>query len=99
MGVVIGTVNPFPHPKADKEQAKKILEEGAEVFGALQRWKSAYDQFGENHIVNSQKQMLLGECADVIQATGNMIAGLGIEDFTPYMMQCEKKNRDRGRYD
>ena len=39
------------------------------------------------------------ECADVIQATLNIVAELGVEDFRPYLKACEERNRKRGRYD
>ena len=42
-------------------------------------------------------QGLVDKCADVIQATLNIVAALGIEDFRPYMDACEKRNRERGR--
>ena len=36
MTVLIGSVETFPGARSDKEQALKVLEEAAEVFGAWQ---------------------------------------------------------------
>lgn len=35
--------------------------------------------------------------ADVMQATLNLVAALGVEDFRPWMDACERRNRARGR--
>lgn len=32
-----------------------------------------------------------------MQATVNLVAALGVSDFTPYMRACEWRNRDRER--
>ena len=90
--VNIGEVATFPGVKADKAQALKVLEEAAEVFGSWQ----ALDT-GE---CSSFKRIdLLDECADVIQATCNLIAGMGVADFTPYVDMCRERNEERGRFD
>lgn len=90
MQVLIGEIHPFPNIKADKAQVMKVCEETMEVFSA---WKLVRD--GGDGWTNT----LLDECADLIQATGNLIAALGVEDFTPYMESCEFRNRERGRYE
>lgn len=79
------------------------LEESAEVFGAWQKCSLipliAFDPELWKIIpaVRFQRHKLLDECADVIQATCNLIASLGVEDFRPYMKECEQRNRERGR--
>jgi NTP pyrophosphatase (non-canonical NTP hydrolase) len=88
--VRIGDVATFPDAKPDKEQAKKVLEEAAEVFGAWQ----AYDNRPWS-IYRTER--LKSECADVVQAVANMLAAIGVEDFTEYMQACEARNRERGR--
>lgn len=90
MAITIGEVATFPHAKADKEQAKKILEESAEVFGAFQSWE-------ERPWSVYRTERLKSECADVIQAVANMLAALGVEDFTEDMGYCEARNHARGR--
>lgn len=80
--VNIGEVATFPGAKPDKAQALKVLEEAAEVFGAWQ----AFDDYE-----------LFYECADVIQATCNLVAAFGVADFAPYMEECRIRNEERGR--
>ena len=43
------------------------------------------------------RKRLLDECADVIQATLNLVAALGVEDMRPWMDECERRNRERRR--
>ena len=88
--VRVGSVRRFDHVEADKAQALKPLEEAAEVVEAWKDW-DAFAAHGE------AEQALLAECADVIQATLNLVAALGVEDFRPYMKECERRNRERGR--
>lgn len=80
--VNIGEVATFPAVKPDKAQALKVLEEAAEVFGAWQ----AFDDYE-----------LFYECADVVQATCNLVAAFGVSDFAPYMEECRTRNEERGR--
>ena len=60
-----------------------------EVFYAWDAW--ALNQTEE------KRERLLDSCADVIQATLNLVAALGVEDFRPWMKECERRNRERGR--
>ena len=90
--VNIGKVATFPGAKADKAQALKVLEEAAEVFGAWQ----VYD---DSDIYGLLTDVVLDECADVIQATCNLIAELGVTDFAPNMEECRERNEERGRFD
>lgn len=86
----IGSVRTFEDTRLDKAQALKPLEEAAEVFGAWQRLdetKSADDL-----------SKMLDECADVIQATANLMRAAGVEDATYLMLYCEGRNERRGRY-
>lgn len=94
MAVEIGTVQTFTGVKPDKAQALKVLEEAAEVFGAWQRW-DAMDQDEKDDGFNIIS--LMNECADVIQATCNLLAAYGVHDFTAYMEACRKRNVERGR--
>lgn len=90
--VNIGEVATFPDTRADKGQALKVLEEAAEVFGALQALNT-----GE---LSSRKRIdVLNECADVIQAVSNLVASLNVVDFAPYMDDCRERNEKRGRFD
>ena len=86
--VRVGSVRRFDHVTPDKAQALKPLEEAAEVLGALQSTHLPEDR---------RREQILAECADVIQATLNLVAALGVEDFRPWMKECERRNRERGR--
>lgn len=100
--VQMGSVRRFDSVEPDKEQALKVLEEAAEVVDA---WKD-FDEvrkdetrgYGEPHDWTFvARDDLLDECADVIQATLNLVSALGVEDFRPFMKECERRNRERGR--
>lgn len=89
MTVKIGEVTTFANPKADKAQVLKVLEESAEVFSAWEDYTSTYDE--------ELLPPLVDECADVIQATCNLLAALGVDDMRDAMRACEARNRERGR--
>lgn len=93
MSVHIGEVETFPDVEPDKAQVLKVLEEAAEVFGAWQAWKGATN--GQEWCDNANK--LLDECADVIQATCNLLEALCVSDMRPHMDACAERNRERGR--
>ena len=93
--VQIGSIRRFDHVEADKAQALKTLEEAAEVFGAWQMWDGLREL--SSPVGEWERGYMLAECADVIQATLNLVAALGVEDFRPYMKACERRNRERGR--
>mgnify|MGYP000000645655 CR=1 FL=1 len=94
MAVEIGTVQTFADVKPDKAQALKVLEEAAEIFGAWQLWDGLeQDEKGDGFNVIC----LMNECADVIQATCNLLAAYEITDFTWHMEMCRRRNVKRGR--
>ena len=100
MSVNIGMVNTFPNVKPDKAQVMKIAEETLEVFSAWEVWvrhPATYTDMSSFMREKYCRNRLLDECADVIQATSNLIAALGVEDFTPYMQACKERNLERGR--
>lgn len=90
MSIRIGEVATFPGARADKDQALKVLEEADEVFGAWQ-------QFDDGESPALSRWLVLAECADVIQATCNLLAGMGVTDFAPHMDMCRARNEERGR--
>ena len=89
--VKIGEVATLPGVLPSKEQALKVLEEAAEVFGAWQAFNA--DQDGNTSAIFS----VLEECADVIQAVSNLVAALNVVNFAPYMDDCRERNEERGR--
>ena len=92
MSVYVGEVETFRNVEPSKEQALKILEEAAEVFGAWQAWNTA-DKGGEC----SSLAALVEECADVVQAVCNLVDALGEGCFNDAMEECAERNRARGR--
>lgn len=70
------TVEPFRPPlvKNTKEQALKVVEEAAEVFGA---WQNVYEN--NNEWDPWDYEIVLYECADVIQAAVNLACAV-VED-------------------
>ena len=100
--VKVGSVAVFPDAKADKDQARKILEEAAEAFGAWQRYASDVETgegmgFPRHARVTGSFDDLADELADVVTACMNMACAIGIVDFTARMEECAKRNRARGR--
>lgn len=94
MAVEIGTVQTFPGVKPDKAQALKVLEEAAEVFGEWQMLDCLDPDEWEDGV---ETTCLMNECADVIQATCNLLAAYGVDDFTDCMEACRMRNVERGR--
>ena len=103
LSVTIPPVRTFAHVEADKAQALKPLEEAAEVFAAWQEW----DRYHSAHAVfdgpkaecaKAMKACIVDECCDVIQATCNLLAALGVDDLAEAMAACERRNDERGRY-
>ena len=90
MGVIVGTVPVFASTEADKAQAMKVVEEAAEVFGAWQTWVDGGWCAGD-------RRALIGECADVIQATCNLLDALGVVDMEQHIEECRARNEARGR--
>ena len=91
--VNVGAVRVFDHVAPDKQQALEPLEEAAEVFGAWQLMEGIED----TGVREKRRLLLLDECADVIQATLNLVAALGCDDMRLAMTRCEDRNRKRGR--
>lgn len=86
--VNVGEVPVFPDAKPDKEQAKKVLEEAAEVFGAWQDVSCGI----------STESEVLEEIADLITASCNLASALGFDDLRPAMEECRERNEERGRF-
>ena len=87
MSVYIGEVATFADVADTKEQAVKVLEEAAEVFGAWQEWNRE----------GLELQPLKSECADLIQATCNLLAAIGVPIMNYQMDECRTRNEERGR--
>lgn len=93
-------VTPFVLDCTEKEQACKVLEEAAEVFGAWQNLQEAayVDAYTDANGfgVTLAKIDLADEIADVIQAACNLAYRHGI-DVAAAMERCTERQRERGR--
>lgn len=103
MSVTIPPVRTFAHVEASKAQALKPLEEAAEVFAAWQEWDRYHSALAvfdgpKAECAKAMKACIVDECCDVIQATCNLLAALGVDDLTEAMAECERRNEERGRY-
>ena len=87
--VRVGSVRRFDDAEADTMAAVAVNDAGLEVIYSLNDWMANPSA--------RHREMLLSDCADVIQATLNLVAALGVDDFRPYMKACERRNRERGR--
>lgn len=103
MSVKIPPVRTFPNVEPSKAQAVKVIEEAAEVFAAWQQGCECFDDCDSCGHATYRGCVYIGdlvdECCDVIQATCNLLAALGITDLTEAMAACEERNRKRGRYE
>lgn len=86
-------VRPFREVTLDKEQALKPLEEAAEAFGAWQ----IEDSMTGSEVSQDARVRIIEECADVIQAAVNLAAAAGCDDMTHPMVECWRRNHERGR--
>ena len=84
------SVRTFDRVAPDKAQVMKVAEESLEAFSA---WENFRDDESD-----TKRSALVSECADVIQATCNLLASLGVTDLTDAMAACERRNEERGRY-
>ncbi len=91
--VIVGSVATFDGVRPDKAQALKVLEEASEVYNAWQAWDECRDPEAKGECA----QALMEECADVVQATANLAKAMGCSDMRLDMMDCEDRNRRRGR--
>ena len=95
--VQMGSVRRFDLVSSFKPQAIAPLERVVDVYQAWKAWEIAMRRGADEAITDMLRRHLLDACADVIQATLNLVAALGVEDFRPYLKACELRNRERGR--
>lgn len=91
--VIVGSVATFDAVRPDKAQALKVLEEASGVYSAWQAW----NEYPDAEVKGECAQAVMEECADVIQATANLAKAMGCDDMRLDMMDCEDRNRRRGR--
>lgn len=100
MSVYIGDVPTFKQVSLDKIQALKVLEESSEVVDAFKAYYETRqtDWTEPDNVTDYQmaRQHLLDECADVIQATCNLLFAIGEMNMTETLGRCKAKNERRG---
>ena len=86
----------------DKESANKVLEEASEAREAAQQVRNCNpsNSCREYNCLDTCEELLnlADELADVIQAACNLAERYDI-DLQAAMERCERRNRDRGRYE
>lgn len=85
-------VTPFILDCTEKEQACKVLEEAAEVFGQYQCVEACEIKIARDVALLH----LADEIADVIQAACNLAERYGI-DVGEAMQRCTRRQQERGR--
>ena len=96
---------------SDKDAALKPLEEAAEVFAAWQRLYDAQIEYGNVgvdgdysnefktfFVYDFECRSLAYEIADCVTALCNLAARFGL-DIQGAVVEVERRNRERGRYD
>lgn len=97
------SIRVFDEVECSKGQALKVLEEAAEVLEAWKEYECQQNDYWRNSDVMDDlgvrlsEENLLDECADVIQATANLAAAVGVTDLSEFVKRCEMRNRERGR--
>ena len=103
MSVHIGDVTTWNTGCTMREQVEKAMSEVMEVFAEVQLASESSEAFGPEvteysaGIMAEHEAAIAAECADVITATCNLLAMLGVEDFAPYMAACLEVQKGRGR--
>ena len=92
------TIHPFVMGEP-KEAALKPFEEAAKAFGAWQVLDREYARANdEKPYMPALRTHLADEIADTIQAACNLAARYDL-DLESAMERCERRNRERGRYE
>lgn len=85
--VIMGSVATFDAVMPDKAQAMKVLKEASEVYNVWQAWYECRDAEAKDWC----GQALMEECADVVQATANLVKACGCDDMRLHLMDCEEQ--------
>lgn len=86
----VGAVRTFDELTPDKGQAKKVLEEAAELYGAWDIWR-------KNPEYGNDIQDIKDEACDLITAVSNLLRSIGVTDIQKDLRACEERNREKGR--
>ena len=97
MSVYVGGVQTWDTGLDPREQAVKMNEEVMEVFSAIERCEGEDLDPEAWHWSYSMHFRVVDECCDVITATCNLLASLGVTDLRDAMERCAERQRERGR--
>ena len=89
--VILGSVATFDGVAPDKAQALKVLEEASEVHNAWQVW----DECRDDEAKAECRQSLMEECADVVQATVNLVKACDCDDMRLHLGRKVRVRRRR----
>lgn len=93
------SIRVFDEVNCSKGQAMKVLEEASEVHAAWRDYERTRS-WGEDCdacVANNDALIsLVDGCCDVIQATCNLLASIGVTDLTGAMLACRRRNIERG---
>lgn len=92
--VVFPAVETFDTGCTFRQQAEKIACEAMEVFAEAQKLADDMDAAEFRRVMDA----MLSECADVIQATANLLSMAGVDNAGQIMYDCYRRNKARGRY-
>ena len=95
--VYVGGVQAWDTGLTPRQQACKMNEEVMEVFSAIERCEGEDLDPEAWHGSESMHFRVVDECCDVITATCNLLAMLGVTDLREAMERCAERNRERGR--
>lgn len=96
--VVFPVVETFETGCTYRQQAEKISCEAMEVFAEAQKLAGDMDTDMDTAEYRRIMDAMLSECADVIQATANLLSMAGVDNAGQIMYDCYRRNRARGRY-
>lgn len=93
--VFIPPVRCFDDSRDDNDYPLKVLNEAMDISIA---WQKFSDLRGTARLLDTQKARneLVDKCADVIQATCNLLYSIGVTDMALPMGACEHRNMERG---
>lgn len=97
--VNIGVVPTFAELPDALTQAKKVVEEAAEVFAAVDS-RAALKFWAKDRTLalESADRCIVNECADLIQAVANLMAICEVGDMAYAMQTTYAHNIKRGRF-
>ena len=97
--VTLPPIKTFTIEDSVKDQARKVLEEAAELFSAANEYEK-FKGIGQN-VKEVYLNDIISEALDTIQAVCNLLEMLNVwdDDIVKAYELVFEKNKERGRYD